>query len=123
MKLVLALACLPLAAWGGPGSGEPRAALQVASTRIGGRQALFAADALQTAQIVKLGVIEGIAGSLRADTLYLADGIGIVQGKQHILAALQAADPDEDRAAKTPKEHLSPGDHEALDRLVSGQGR
>ena len=38
-------------------------------------------------------------------------------------ATPEAADPDEDRAAKTPKEHLSPGDHEALDRLVSGQGR
>jgi len=112
MKLVvLALTCLPLAAWGGPGSDEPRAALQVASTQIGGRQALFAADALQTAQIVKLGVIEGIAGSLRADTLYLADGIGIVQGKQHILAALQAADPD---AARTSlKRALAGGDASA----------
>ena len=38
-------------------------------------------------------------------------------------ATPEAADPDEDRAAKTTKEHLSPGDHEALDRLVSGQGR
>jgi hypothetical protein len=31
----------------------------------------------------------------------------------------EEAGPEQDRAAKTPKERLSPGDHEALDRLVS----
>jgi len=34
-----------------------------------------------------------------------------------------AEESEEDPAAKTPKEHLTPGDHEALDRLVSGRGR
>jgi len=38
-------------------------------------------------------------------------------------ATPEGAESEEDRAAKTPKEHLSPGDQEALDRLVSGHNR
>jgi hypothetical protein len=30
---------------------------------------------------------------------------------------------EEPEEAPTPKEHLSPGDHEALDKLISGHGR
>jgi ketosteroid isomerase-like protein len=114
--LVLALTCLPLgAAWGGPGSDEPRGAPQAESTRIAGLRALFAADALHTAQIGKLGPVEGIAGSLLGDALYLGDGIGIVQGKEDIRAALRAANPD--AAPTTLKRALAGGDASADGRF------
>ena len=81
---------------GGTATEEPRTrAPQSAITQAAsGRQALFAADALHTAQIQQLGPVDGVVRSMRGNVLYLAAGIDIVQGKQDVRAALQAADPD-----------------------------
>ena len=113
-RYVLALTCLTGAAagWGGQGSDEPRAARQALPGD--GRKALFAADAWHTAQIGKLGPIDGTLGSIHGDALYLADGIGIVRGKRDIRAALQAANPDAAQASL--KRTLAGGD-------VSSDGR
>jgi hypothetical protein len=113
MKAILltSICITAAAACGGTASEEPpTGAVQSAIARAAsGREALFAADALHTAQIQQLGPVDGVVRSLRGNVLYLAAGIDIVQGKQDARAALQAEDPD--------------SSHTTLDRTVAGGRR
>jgi ketosteroid isomerase-like protein len=78
------------------------------------REELFAADAEHTAQIARLGPVDGLVRSMRGNVLYLAADIDLVKGKHDVRAVLEAAEPDPSRT--TLKRMLAGGD-------VSADGR
>ena len=91
-RRTVAAICITAAACGGTAADEPRTrAAQSGIQAASGREALFAADALHTAQIRQLGPVDGVVRSMRENVLYLAAGIDIVQGKQNARAALAMA--------------------------------
>jgi ketosteroid isomerase-like protein len=118
MKAILLTSiCITTAvACGGAATEEPSTGARQSALAQGasGREALFAADALHTAQIRQLGPVDGVVRSMRGNVLYLATGIDIVQGKQNARAALQAEDPDSSHT--TLERTLAGGD-------VSADGR
>jgi ketosteroid isomerase-like protein len=73
-----------------------------------GRAALFAADALHTRLIERLGPVEGLLRPMRGNALYLAAGIDVVRGKRNIAAALEAENPNP--AQTSLKRTLAGGD-------------
>ena len=87
-------------ACGGTAAGDPGPLpSRTFATTPSAREALFGADSLHTAEIARLGPVEGVVRSMRGNALYLAANIDIVQGKHGILAALEAANPDAARAS------------------------
>jgi ketosteroid isomerase-like protein len=99
-RILLILTCITAAAaCGGDATVHQDAAESALTGTATGRDALFAADALHTAQIQQLGPVDGVVRSMRGNALLVAANIDIVRGKNDIRAALAAANPDAAQAS------------------------
>jgi len=108
-RILFALTCFTTAAACGgamtdSGTSQESALAQAPT----GRDALFAADALHTAQIQQLGPVDGVVASFRGNAVLVAANIDLVRGKHEIRVALAAANPD--AAQATLKRTLAGGD-------------
>ena len=97
-RVLMTLSCIIVVACGGSEIDRSvldlKSAEATAHSQPSARSALFAADASHSAQIERLGPVEGVVRAMRGNALYLAAGIDIVQGKQDIRATLSAAEPN-----------------------------
>src|SRR3989442_951362 len=117
-RVLMTLSCIIVVACGGSEIDRSvldlKSAEATAHSQPSARSALFAADASHSAQIERLGPVEGVVRAMRGNALYLAAGIDIVQGKQDIRATLSAAEPNPSQT--TLRRTLAGGD-------VSADGR
>lgn len=112
-RFLLTLTCIAaVAACGGDATEHHSAAAAAQESTLtktaSHRDALFAADARHSAEILRLGPVDGVVRSMRGNALLIAADINIVRGKHDVRAALAAANPD--AAQATLKRTLAGGD-------------